>query len=151
MLIHYKFIENERLGDAPFMGALIVANNCNLNCHNCFNQKVKLLPTIEKEDKDIIQLIKSNMFNQGIIFGGLEWSLQMNEAIALARLAQEQGLSTMLYSGKDFSAFSKLEIQPFQYIKCGNFDETKAVANYQMYGVLLATSNQYIYKRGLDY
>lgn len=37
------------------------------------------------------------------------------------------------------------------YIKSGKYDKTKKVEDYIQYGITLATSNQKIYKKGLDY
>lgn len=148
-MIKYKLIEHERVEDAPFVGALISAINCNFNCPNCFNQKVKDLPTIEKSAKEIVEEIKSNPFNQGIIFGGLEWSLQISEAIELAKEAERQILQTFLYSGSD--NFNKEYLQYFDYVKIGRYDENLTTDNNIQYGIKLATSNQIIFKRGVDY
>lgn len=37
------------------------------------------------------------------------------------------------------------------YIKCGKYVESKKIDGYKQYGITLATSNQKIYKRGVDY
>lgn len=148
--IRYKTIEHERVEDAPFIGALISAIDCRFNCKNCFNQSIKQLPTIIKEDEDIIQEIKSNPFNQGVIFAGLEWTLQMTELIRLAQLAKNNGLHTMLYTGLSF--FSDRDVlQYFDYIKCGRYEEDLKIVNLVEYNVVLASSNQHIYKKGVDY
>lgn len=153
-MINYKFIEHERCEDAPFMGALIAACDCKFNCFNCFNQHIKILPAISKSCKDIVDEIKSNPFNKGIIFAGLEWTLQIDECIALAKVSKSNGLQTMIYTGYEFkqSIVQRLvESEVFDYIKCGQYIETLKVANHIEYGVILASSNQHIYKRGVDY
>lgn len=150
MKIRYKTIEHERIEDAPFCGALISAVNCKFNCKNCFNQPLKNQPTILKEEAEIINEIKSNPFNKGIIFGGLEWTLQTTELVRLARLAKENNLLTMLYTGLSFISDRDIT-QYFDYIKCGQYDETQKIINHIEYGVTLASSNQHIYKKGNDY
>ena len=51
MIIKTKGIVHERVEDAPFMGALISAVDCNLNCKGCFNQHLKSLPNIEMDSE----------------------------------------------------------------------------------------------------
>lgn len=38
-----------------------------------------------------------------------------------------------------------------EYIKCGPYEESKITMDNTQYGIKLATSNQKIYKRGIDY
>lgn len=152
-LIHYKLIEHERTEDAPFMGALISACDCNFNCKNCFNQDIKNIKTKINTIEEIITEIKSNIFNKGIIFAGLEWTLQINEVLYLARKAKDNDLFTILYTGNDFDYFIKhnLYINDFDYIKCGKFIEEQKTINHIEYGVTLASLNQHIYKKEIDY
>lgn len=154
MNINYKLIENERVEDAPFVGALISAIDCDFNCKNCFNQSVKKMPTLIGRHEEMIQTIKSNIFNKGIILAGLEWTLQFDEAYCLAKYAQEQGLLTMLYTGNTFKIMKtqyKYKLEYFDYIKCGTYKEKLKTANHIEYGVSLASTNQHIYKKGIDY
>jgi len=148
-MVHYKLIEHERLGDAPFVGALICAKECYFNCTNCINEDVKRLPTKEAAASAIVAEVKQNPFNTGIILSGLEWSEQICEAIELAKEAQKAGLKAMLYTGLKWDEISALlceSLRYFDYIKCGRYEEEKKVSNNYQHGVLLATSNQRIYK-----
>lgn len=152
--INYKIIESERVEDAPFMGALISACDCKYNCPNCFNQKVKNLVTVSSSIEEILKAVKSNPFHKGIIFAGLEWSLQMNECIALAMAAKDVGLQTIVYTGADQDSLvvkQYIKSNAFDYIKCGSYKEELTTANHIEYGVVLASSNQHILKRGVDY
>jgi MoaA/NifB/PqqE/SkfB family radical SAM enzyme len=148
--IRYKTIEHERVEDAPFIGALISAIDCHIGCKGCFNQHIKLLPTIEKTDVDIIEEIKSNKFNKGIIFGGLEWSEQLNELTNLVNLAIQNDLEVMIYTGLTENKFKEVASDiysiPNIYIKFGEFEDTQRVHENYDNGVLLATKNQYIKK-----
>lgn len=153
-LINYKLIEHERVGDAPFIGALISACDCTFNCSNCFNQHIKKLKTISKTSEEIIAEIRSNAFNMGVIFAGLEWSLQLDECILLAKKAKKYGLLNMVYTGNVWeSAFVNRIIRSdaFDYIKFGQYDESLKTANHVEYGIALSSSNQHIYKKGVDY
>lgn len=152
--INYKAIQHERCEDAPFVGALISACDCKFNCPHCFNQGLKKMPTVSKSPIEIIQTIKNNPFNRGIIFGGLEWSLQINECIELARVAKAQGLQTMVYTGCNFNSYmvqQYIKANVFDYIKCGRYEEHNKTINHIEYGVVLASDNQHVYKRGVDY
>lgn len=154
--IRYKKIEHERVEDAPFVGALISACDCHFNCQNCFNQELKRLPPIVSSRSKIISEVLSNPFNRGVIFAGLEWTLQLDECLTLASEAKNYGLQTMLYTGCDFDSEPVQTIvtgapNSFDYIKCGTYQQEKATINHIEYGVILASSNQHIYKRGVDY
>ena len=152
--IKYKAIEHERVEDAPFVGALISACDCKFNCKDCFNQALKQIPTVTKSLQDVISEIRQDFFNSGVIFGGLEWTLQLDECIELAKLCKQQGLQTMIYTGNGFQSeiVKKLiKADCFDYIKCGRFVESLKTANHIEYGVVLASSNQHIYKKGKDY
>ena len=151
--INYKLIEHERVEDAPFVGALISACDCKFGCKGCFNQGIKNMPTKQDTAENIIKQIKSNPFNKGVIFAGLEWTLQIDECLILAKLARQNGLQTMLYTGNDSDLILNILIlsDSFDYIKVGRFVEELKTANHIEYGVVLASSNQHILKRGVDY
>jgi organic radical activating enzyme len=147
MVIQYKIIEHERFEDAPFIGCLISSIDCHINCKNCFNQHLKLYPTITKDSKEIIKEIKSDPFDEGIILAGLEWTDQPFEMTELIEVALKNKLKVMLYTGlseeefkNKFPYICNLKI----YIKFGKYDEENASPNNFQYGVKLATKNQKI-------
>lgn len=147
--INYKKIEHERIEDAPFMGALISACDCRFNCAGCFNQELKKIPTLNASAEEIIREVTSNCFNKGIILGGLEWSLQQEQCIELCRVAKENNLVTMVYTGLEYdSSFVKAlcDSDCVDYVKCGRYNEAKRSVNHIEYGVVLASDNQHIYK-----
>ena len=149
MKIAIKGIFHERTEDAPFIGALICANNCKFNCLNCCNEEYKSLPSYYVEDHQIIQEIKSNEFNKGIILSGLEWTLQHKEMFRLIELAKDNNLEVILYTGMDYikliKKFPKL-LNYNIYIKAGRYIEKLSTNDNIQYGVKLASSNQKIYK-----
>lgn len=175
MQIHYKSIVHERSEDAPFIGALISATDCSFKCKGCFNRHVKKLPTLVSDEKTIISEVLSNPFNEGIILSGLEWSEQAMEMLTLCQEAQRNNLKVMIYTGYDlYDFFAKVGeaaqekyttpadnnlsikiltgssllnyVMPNSYyIKTGKYVKDKKVDNYEMFGVKLASSNQFIY------
>lgn len=149
MIINYKTIVNERTEDAPFIGALISAIDCKFNCKKCFNQDIKKMPTKQLECEKLIQIVKSDVFNKGIILAGLEWTNQPKEAKALIECAIKNNLMVILYTGMDINVFKRKFPQLLIngiYIKYGNYDETQKTINHIEYGVTLASSNQHIIK-----
>ena len=72
-------------------------------------------------------------------------------------------LTSLLYKLKEFNKpiwlftrYSIIEVpyeikQLCDYIKCGRYDASKLVDDNIQYGIKLASSNQEIYKKGLDY
>jgi pyruvate-formate lyase-activating enzyme len=149
MKIAIKGIYHERTEDAPFIGALICADNCKFNCKNCINDELKYIGSYFMNDYDIINEILFNKFNKGIILAGLEWTLQPKEMLRLIELALINNLQVILYTGMSKNELFKKFPELFNlniYIKCGKYIEDLHVENYKMYNVKLASSNQEIIK-----
>lgn len=146
-LVSYKGIIHERSIFCPFMGALIIGVSCRNNCRNCFNQHLKDAETYLKFADEIIEEVKQNHFNDGIILAGLEWSEQPDDTIALIRCAAEANLKVMLYTGLTELELYRRIPQKFLvgcYVKFGAYEEDKTADNYKSLGVKLASTNQYI-------
>jgi organic radical activating enzyme len=147
MKIKIKGIYPERSEDAPFIGALICSDNCNFNCVDCCNDDLKFLPSEYVNDYKIIQKVKSNPFNKGIILGGLEWTLQSKEMFRLIELALDNQLEVILYTGLDLAVLINKfpELLNYNiYIKTGKYIEELKTNNNIQYGVKLASLNQKI-------
>ena len=146
-LVSYKGIIHERAEDAPFMGALIVSVSCNNNCRDCFNQHLKGAKTYMRYADEIIEEVKQNHFNDGIILGGLEWSEQPDDTIALISCATAAGLEVMLYTGlTEEGLFRRIPIDYLHncWVKFGKYDNKHLSDSYTSHGVKLASTNQYI-------
>jgi len=146
-LVSYKGIIHERTEDAPFMGALIIATSCNNRCQDCFNQHLKDAKTHLRYADEVIEEVKQNPFNDGIILGGLEWSEQPDDAIALISCATAAGLKVMLYTGlTEEELFRRISVDYLHncYVKFGKYDNKHLSDNYTSHGVKLASTNQYI-------
>lgn len=146
-LVSYKGIIHERAEDAPFMGALIIATSCSNDCRGCFNQHLKNAKTYLRYADEVIKEVKQNPFNDGIILGGLEWSEQPDDAIALISCAAAAGLEVMIYTGLTEEEFYRRIPRHYLhncYIKFGKYDEKCLSDTYTSFGVKLASTNQYI-------
>lgn len=146
-MIHYKGIEHERTQDAPFIGALILANDCHKNCPGCFNQYLRKQQTWEASVRDILLEVKENAFNEGIILGGLEWTEQPRELVALTLEALRVDLKVCIYthlSQEQFrTMFPALAMKDI-LLKCGDYREGLSGYTLDNIGVTLASSNQYM-------
>jgi len=156
-----KYIQHEVMNDAPFIGSLIVANDCSRNCKGCFNQELRDIPSIEMDIFDILKEVKSNPLNEGVILGGLEWSEQPFDMCLLAVACMMEKIPVIIYTSKVEGDFLKIKYiqQIFDYsiksncdlyVKYGCYDESNLCENNIQFGVKLATSNQYIKFYGGD-
>ena len=153
--VNIKAIIQERLQDAPFVGALIVGTTCNQNCANCFNQHLKDRDTLSVTPKSVIDVIQLNPFNEGVIFGGLEWSDTEEDVYTILDeiISRKNKLKIMLYTGKKLKDIPNIvnrlcEINKVYgnevYIKVGPYDKDLIPKN--QHGIILASCNQIIYK-----
>lgn len=146
-LVTYKGIIHERSEDAPFMGALIIAPTCSNNCRGCFNRHLKDAKAYTAYASDIIEKVKSNPFNDGIILAGLEWSEHPDDLIALVYYAQLANLQVIVYTGltedKFYARVPRMCLRSC-YIKFGEYDSSLAASDHYSCGVRLASTNQYI-------
>lgn len=154
MIIHHRGLHSDRF-DTPFgIGTLVWAKDCHHHCPDCFHQDRFDLPILEEDSKDIIAKIKENPFNQGIVLGGFEWTEQYEELLALIEDARDAELEVILYTHytiEDISTyFTELLKYKGIYVKCGEYDNTLLSITHSSYGVPLASTNQRIYKVGVD-
>ena len=146
-LVSYKGIIHERAEDAPFMGALIIATSCSNGCRGCFNQHLKDAETYLRYADEVIKEVKQNPFNDGIRLGGVEWSEQPDDRVALVSCAAAAGLKVMVYTGLTEEEFYRRVPSHYLhncYIKFGKYDEKHLSDNHTSFGVKLASTNQYI-------
>ncbi|MCH4890037.1 radical SAM protein [Acidaminobacter sp. JC074] len=148
MKIRYKSITHERLEDAPFVGALVCALDCNIGCKGCFNQSLKEAPIFYKKADEVLDEIMSNPFNEGVILAGLEWSLQPSELMAMIKSCASKNIPVIVYTGHKIETFlrrvPKIKNYPEVLIKYGAYDESKLSLTHEAYGVRLASTNQNI-------
>lgn len=148
-MIRYKGIVHERVEDAPFVGALVAACGCSLNCKNCFNAHLKCAPIQGNTPEGILDAVTANPFNEGVIFSGLEWSEQPEELVALVSEAFKRKLPVMVYTGLSLKAFfarvpDLMTLKGGLYIKYGSYRPELAISTHMDQGVTLASDNQKI-------
>lgn len=143
-----KGIVHNILNDAPFIGGLVIANQCSKDCKGCFNQELKKeIYTVENSSKYIVKSVKNNGLNEGIILSGLEWSEKSDDLEEIVNEALDQSLEVMIYTYHTEKAFfdilPELERKPV-HIKFGKYDENQLSTGHMSMGVKLASTNQYI-------
>ena len=125
------------------------------NCHNPetwdFNQGDFFDDKYFKEKIEIKIIEFDSMIRNIMIFGGEPLDQPIEELIYL--------LSKLYKCKKTIWLFTRNEIENVpdkikeycNYIKCGSYVPELTTENNIQYGIKLATSNQYIYKKGIDY
>ncbi len=146
--IAYKGIVHNILNDAPFIGTLIIAKNCSMPCKDCINAHLKSPEHIRVESAfEIMDKVKSNGLDEGIILSGLEWTEQAEDLLVLVDCALENGLKVMVYThhseDRFFSIIPELIGKPI-YVKFGLYDASLCSETHFSHTVKLATTNQYI-------
>jgi len=150
-MIAITSIEHNILYDAPFIAARISGIICNFNCNNCINESLKNQSYTYMYCHDIINEVKNNSLNEGVIFGGLEWTHQLNDLKNLVDEAFKNKLKVMIYTGSDDPGelVKLFGIYEGLYIKYGRYIEN---SDYTIeYGVKLASKNQKIIRLGGRY
>ena len=144
----YKGIVHNILNDAPFIGAVVIANHCSMPCTDCINEHLKSHEyTMDDSAETIVEKVKANGLNQGVILSGLEWTEQAEDLVELVETALSQGLDVMVYTHHSETAFFRIVPQLVGkkiYVKFGLYDASKRSDNYFSCDVKLATTNQYI-------
>ena len=143
MKIRHKGVYHERF-DAPFVGALISSIGCTIGCPGCINEHVKNAPEQVSTVQELMDAVEANPFNQGVILGGLEWTEQPTELLALITEALNRGLKVLLYTGRTES-WVKANMPELLGLPIWiKFGEYRAGSSTKSFGVLLASDNQYI-------
>jgi len=122
------------------------------NCHNpeswCFDQGMNYelyLNKIKEKNSDFDSLIKNIM-----IFGGEPLDQDYKELEIFLNSIKEIDKDIWLFTRKPINEVPNFVKEICSYIKCGAYIEELKEENVQ-YGITLATSNQKIFKKGVDY
>jgi anaerobic ribonucleoside-triphosphate reductase activating protein len=116
----------------------------NFNIGDDWRDKIKEIVDKCKDFKDMVDNI--------MIFGGEPMDNDVNElSDFLIELNIETNLNIWLFTRYELSNIPIKVSCLCNYIKCGKYKEELITDNNVQYGIKLATSNQNIYKRGVDY
>lgn len=147
MKIHYRGLYHDRV-DAPFLGSLVFAMDCDHNCPGCCHAGRRTDPVLETTSEEIIQEVLDYKFSEGIILGGFEWTQQPKEMFELIDLAMKNNLKVILYTHRTeeemHEMFPELYTRKGVYVKYGEYRLDLPSKDYTSYGVPLASTNQYI-------
>ena len=91
------------------------------------------------------------MINRIEIFGGEPNDQNHNELELFLRDLKTLNKEIWLFTRYDLKDCPKFELELCDYIKCGKYIPHLSCDNNIQYNLTLATTNQKIYKRGVDY
>ena len=115
-------------------------NQGNLFTVNYFNNYIK--PKIEEFDL---------LINNFMIFGGEPLDNDHKELCVLLDCLSKLNKPIWIFTRYELNEVPNEIKQYCDYIKCGRYDESLKTNNNIQYGITLATSNQHIYKKDIDY
>ena len=133
---------------------------CNGCCKGCFNQEIKNWNSngmsLEEAIFKIRDLYKQfeRLIDKFIIVGGDPVDgeyMTGGVSVLLDDLKLLSNKPIFLFTRHSLENVPKNILKKADYIKCGEYIPDLTIDNNIQYGIKLATSNQYIYKRGEDY
>ncbi len=128
----------------------------NPHCEGCqnpeswnFNQGTyykEMLDNIKTKINDF-----GNMIENIMIFGGEPLDQPINQLTKFLIFLKQFNKNIWLFTRYEFKDISDIIKVYCDYIKCGRYIKDLKTDDNIQYGIKLATSNQKIYKRGVDY
>lgn len=92
---------------APFTGAILIGHKWSDAFTTQVIEELQALKTVSKSHKYLLDDIKSDPVNQGVIFGGLEWSLQAEELYELIKYSAKIGLQVAFHTSYTLEEFEQ--------------------------------------------
>ena len=132
--------------------------NANPHCTSCFNseswnfnQGIKYdnyyFNKHIKQKCDDFSLLINNIF----VLGGEPNDQDKDELLHLLFDLKSLNKKIWIFTRYDLKQLPKFELELCDYIKCGKYIPELTIENNTQYGIKLATSNQKIYKKNIDY
>ncbi|EKS4345064.1 4Fe-4S cluster-binding domain-containing protein [Clostridium botulinum] len=128
-----------------------------VHCTSCHNPETWKFNQGDKYNKFVLNKIKNkindfdNIINNIMIFGGEPLDQNHNDLLHMLSDLKQFNKDVWLFTRYTINKVPKEVKNLCDYIKCGSYEpELKTNSNIQ-YGINLATSNQNIYKKGVDY
>lgn len=138
------------LQEVPNEISLVInVSGCPHKCEGCHSQYLWEYKGNILIDDFVELLSKYDGMITCVCFMGGEQNI--DELYGYLMFIKSIGLNTCLYSGCT-SLNDVEELLPFlDWVKCGRYIESLTTDTNIQYGIKLATSNQHIYKKGVDY
>lgn len=127
------------------------------HCKGCHNPESWDFGNGEILDDNYLSVIQTKiksfdeMINNIMIFGGEPLDQKMSELIDLLDCLQQFNKKIWIFTRYDLNEVPSIIKDRCDYLKCGRYEPQKCTDSNIQYGIKLATSNQHIYKKGLDY
>jgi anaerobic ribonucleoside-triphosphate reductase activating protein len=123
-------------------------------CHNPeswdFNRGDKIGEQWLTQTESKIQSFNA-MIDNIMIFGGEPLDQKIAELLDLLMWLKKFDKKIWLFTRYELTEVPLIVKDYCDYIKCGRYDPAYITTSNTQYGITLATSNQNIYKKGLDY
>jgi len=134
----------------------IYLSGCTRHCKGCHNYELwdfkegtnylDVLDGITQRVKEFDIAIDNIM-----LLGGEPLDQDKEDLLYLTTYLYALGRPLWLFTGYEFKDVPTNLLRWYDYIKCGDYKEELACKDNIQYGISLATSNQKIYKKGVDY
>lgn len=104
------------------------------------------LSVLKKKIQSFEELIDNIM-----IFGGEPLDQKMIDLVDLLDWLSQFNKKIWIFTRYNLDEVPAIIKDRCDYLKCGRYEPEKLTDDNTQYGITLATSNQHIYKKGLDY
>lgn len=129
----------------------------NPHCKGCHNPESWDFSAGDSYDEKFESKIKTkinefhNLIENIMIFGGEPNDQNHDELKHMLEFLQQFNLPIWIFTRYSLDEIPDFEKDICEYIKCGSYQPELTCDNNIQYGIKLATSNQHIYKKGIDY
>lgn len=138
------------LQEVPNEISLVInVSGCPHKCEGCHSQYLwEYEGNYIADDFNNILSFYNGMITCVCFMGGEQ---NVDELESYLKYVKEYGLKTCLYSGCDSIEEIAILLPYLDWVKIGRYIEALRTDNNIQYGIKLATSNQKIYKKGIDF
>lgn len=127
------------------------------HCKGCHNPESWDFNLGDKVDDKYLFFLKrkiqsfDELIDNIMIFGGEPLDQNMASLIELLDYLQQFHKKIWIFTRYDLNEVPLIVKDRCDYLKCGRYEPEKHTDSNIQYGITLATSNQNIYRKGLDY
>jgi len=125
-----------------------------VNCHNKLSWDFNQGELYNKEySEKLLVKVKNfdNLIDNIMLFGGEPLDQNHDELLHMLLDLKSLNKHIWIFTRYEIEKIPKEIRELCDYIKCGRYLPKLTTDTNNMYGIKLATSNQHIYKKGLDY